>query len=234
MKKLFAIILVFIFLCVATVFLAWNFKTSIASYILSKQLHSVPVSIEVLKLSKTNAMIQNLFIGNPKRSKTDTALETQEINIEGTLKELRADPLTIDGITVNDTLLAIEYYNESGSENNWSVMLNDEEKKEKVDKNGRGYLIRRLTFNNLTVQVTKANGETTRYPTLEKLEFYNISDETGFPIKDIEKAIFNVVLKSIFQRFGLDNLLKSLDPTQWVPGIIPFFGKKAPSQQLMP
>lgn len=231
MKKLFAIILIFIFLCVTAAFLAWNFKTSIASYVLSKQLHNVPVNIELLKLSKTNVQIENLFIGNPKRSKTETALETQEIDIEGSIQELRADPLTIDSITANNTLLAIEYYNDSGTENNWSIMLNDTEKKEKPKENGKGYLIRRLTFNNLTVQVTKANGETTRYPTLEKLEFYNISDETGFPIKDIEKAIFNVVLKSIFQRFGLDNLLKSLDPTQWIPGVIPFFGKKEPSQK---
>ncbi|PIS01660.1 MAG: hypothetical protein COT84_01055 [Chlamydiae bacterium CG10_big_fil_rev_8_21_14_0_10_35_9] len=225
MKKFLAVILIIIFVLVTAIFLSWIYRTSLTAYFISKQLNGVPVNIESMEFSKDNLKVRNLFIGNPPQSKTATALESQLIDVDATLQELRGKRLTIEGITVDNSLLAIEFYNQSGTENNWSYMLNGDDEKEK-DTNGKEYLIKRLTLKNLTVQVTKMDGSVTRYPTLEKLEFYNISNETGFPIKDIEKAIFNTVLKSIFQRFGLDNLLKSLDPAEWVPGILPFFGKE--------
>ena len=46
------------------------------------------------------------------------------------------------------------------------------------------------------------------------MEFHNISSESGFPIAEIEKAIFKLVMQDIFKQF---DLLQKL-PLQNVPG----------------
>ncbi|MGD2170334.1 MAG: hypothetical protein PVI40_08855, partial [Chlamydiota bacterium] len=131
MKKFLAVILIIIFVLVTVVFLSWIYRTSLTSYFISKQLNGVPVNIESMEFSKDNLKVKNLFIGNPPQSKTATALESQLIDVDATLQEIRGKRLTIEGITVDDSLLAIEFYNQSGTENNWSYMLNGDEEKEK-------------------------------------------------------------------------------------------------------
>ena len=67
------------------------------------------------------------------------------------------------------------------------------------------------------------NGQVKRYPTIPSMEFHNISDETGFPVSEIEKAIFNQVLKNLYQQLDLQNTLKQLIPGgNYIPKI-PFF-----------
>ena len=59
------------------------------------------------------------------------------------------------------------------------------------------------------------------FPTIEKLEFYNISDETGFPIEEVEKAIAHAILKSVFQKFNLLHLIQA--PVKIIEKVIPIF-----------
>ena len=121
--------------------------------------------------------------------------------------------MTIDEIVVRDIFVGVEFYDSKQKESNWNYILATDEKKEK--KGEKDYLIRKLVLYNLTVQVTQSNGQVKRYPTIPKMEFYNISSETGFPIDQIEKAIFNLVLKDLFKKLNLDQILK--DQLQKVP-----------------
>lgn len=223
MKKFFIFILIVICIAITAIFIGWNYKTSLFAHFLSKQLNHVPVELSNLKLTKTEAKIFDLHIGTPKKSKTTTSLDTRLITVNATLQNLRANPLTVQEISMNDIFIGIEYYNLSGSNNNW-VQILAKKKTEEKKATSKKYLIKKLTLRNLTVQVTDFQGKVTRYPTLDKLEFYDISDETGFPIDDIEKAILNAVLRAAFQKLGLDFLMESISPSKWVPGIIPFFG----------
>ena len=76
--------------------------------------------------------------------------------------------------------------------------------------------------------MTKADGSFKRYPTIPRMEFHNISSETGFPISEIEKAIFDLVMKDLFRKLQLDQLLRTIDPLKNLPGgsnikHLPFF-----------
>jgi hypothetical protein len=207
MKKVLLVVAIAFAAIVAVALLAWINRSSLAARMISKTLH-VPVKIQALEFSPGQALIANLWIGNPPRSKTKTSFSTERIDFAGSWRQLRADPLTIDQIVLSQIFVGIEIYDSNSKDNNWARML-------KQDKPGatsdRDYLIRRLVLNNLTVRVTQPNGTVKTYPTIPRMEFRNISSATGFPIEEIEKAIFKMVLKDLFQQLNLDQLLDSFN-----------------------
>lgn len=214
--------LLIILLCIG-VFFAWSNRTSLVSKFLSKHLH-VSVTIDSIDLDQNALFFKSFWIGNPPNSRTNTAFSSKSIEIEGTAKNLLQEVLTIDLIEFKDIFLGLEYYDKSESASNWSVILSGPAKKNTTHK----YLIRNLVLRNLQVSVTDATGKTTQYPLLKRIELHNISDETGFPVEEIEKALFQAVLKNIIKQFGLKNLFNSATQ-QWVPGAIrslPFVPKK--------
>ncbi len=180
----------------------------------------VPVTIENITYSKNNLDIKNFDVSNPKGSQTKTALIAKNINISASLEEIKGDVLTVNSITLDNLMIGIEFYNSDGSKNNWATIMGMPPAKQKGKK--RKYLIKTLTLNNIGVTLTKKDGTKQTFPTIKKIEFHNISDETGFPIDEIEKAIAHAILKSIFQQFNLENLLKTINPANIIKKAIPF------------
>ncbi|HSX26583.1 MAG TPA: hypothetical protein VLE89_06220 [Chlamydiales bacterium] len=220
MKKFFLALLLLILLVVAAGVLSWTNRTSFAAHFLSKSM-KVPVTLHSLDIRKNQAHIDSLSIGNPPHSKTPTSFTTQTMMIQATLKEIVGNPLIIEEIDMSNIQVNIEYYNEDGTDNNWAriLALNPEIK----EKKSRDYLIKTLILTNLTVTLNYANGKTKTYPTIPRMEFHNISSETGFPIDEIEKAIFDLVMKDIFRKLGLDRLLQTIEPLKSIPKSLPLF-----------
>ena len=217
MKKLFILLPSFILLLIIIVIIGWFNIPNILAYILSNKFN-VTVTIGNVNISKNNLLIKELSIKNPKGSKTNTAFYSKEIDIRTTLKNLKSEELTIKSLNFNNNIIGIEFYNKTGKDNNWNRILKSKNSKNKIK---RKYLIKKLILNNLTVILTKENSQKQTFPTIEKLEFYNISDETGFPIEEIEKAIAQTIIKSIFEKYNLLNLLKELSPTNLIKKITP-------------
>ena len=228
MKKIFIFFISFIVILLVIATFCWFNLPSIVSHYLSKDF-GIPISIENIKISSDELNIDNFRMSNLPPAKTPTALSSKTIKINATWKELRSEKLTIDKISINDINIGVELFNKSGDKNNWATIITPQEKKEikKEDDKKKGYLIRTLRLNNISVILTKANGKVKRFPPIKYLEFHNISDETGFPIEQIEQAILQTIMKSIFQQYGLESLLKTINPTNLIPKIIelPFFGK---------
>lgn len=149
-------------------------------------------------------------MANPKGSKTDTSFSCKNININSSFKNIRSKTLTINSITLDDIIIGVEFYNTLGTDNNWSRIMKT---KEKPTKSKRNYLIKTLSLNNISIVLTKPDGSRQNLPSIQKLEFHNISDESGFPIDEIEKAIAHIILRSIFQKYHLLELIKSISPT---------------------
>lgn len=210
MRKWLLLLALVVVILIVGAALCWVNRASVAARHLQKQL-KVPVQIASLDFETGKATASNLWIGNPRRSKTQTAFSAQYIEIGATLKELRGNPLTIDEIALEEILVEIEMY--GGKESNWSYILSHRKKKA---SQSRDYLIRKLVIRNLTVQVTQADGSSKTYPMIDEMTFYNISSETGFPVDEIEKAIFNLMMQEILRKFGLQQLNNTLD--QVVPG----------------
>ena len=220
MKKIFIPLISFILIIVIIGFILWFNIPNIIARMISKEL-SVPVSIENVVISKHNLVIENLDVGTPKNSKTKSSFSSKIIDMETSLKHLRGETLTINSLMFQDSIIGIEFYNATGTNNNWATIMSTPTKSKKQTK--RKYLIKKLILTNITVVLTKANGQKQTFPTIDRLEFENITDETGFPIDEIEKAIAQAVLRSVFQKFNLLHLFDNIPPVNVIKKIVPLF-----------
>lgn len=214
MKKTIISIVIAIVLLIA---LAWISKTSIAAHFLSREF-GVPVRIETMVYSQGNLNARGIHVFNPKSSKTPTALQVQDLNIKTTPSQLFAKTLTIDLIELNNTMLGVELYSSGKFSNNWGEILstdgNDKTKKSKP------YLIKKLKLKTLTILLTDTDGKTKSYGPID-FEFNNISDKSGFPLYDMEKAIMQQIIKEVILKYHIPNIIKSLAPSGIVPQVLP-------------
>jgi len=216
MKRILIGLLTLLLLAVVAASVLWLNRASLFAEYLSRHLH-VPVTLQSLTLSKTEADLTQLWIGNPKRSQTSTAFSAEQIAILSTVDQVLANPLVIDEIDISNIFVGIEYYPDGHT--NWGMILGSDKPEAKP---GRDYLIRTLVLTNLTIVVTQANGQRKQYPTLARMEFHNISSDTGFPISEIEKAIFNQMMKDLLKQLNLQDLFKQIpvpknSPLQYWP-----------------
>ncbi len=218
MKKFLIIFFSSIIIVVIIGFIIWFNIPNIIAHMLSKEFN-VPVSIQSVSITKKHLKIDDLNIGTPKGSKTESSFFSKKIDVRSSLSQIRSKTLTIDSFTLTNNIIGIEFYNSSGSKNNWATMMSSPIKSQNHPK--RKYLIKKLTLYNITVVLTKANGQRQTFPTIEKLEFFNITDETGFPIEEIEKAIAQAIIKSVFEKFNLLHLLKNVPGMNIIKKIIP-------------
>jgi len=206
MRKL-SLFLALALLCLAiAATLTWTNRSTILAHFMSRQLR-VPVTIRALDLSKTSSAISRLWVGNFPGSKSSTSFTAESIRMQAALEQIFEDPMTIEAIDIDDIFVGIEYY--QGGDTNWSRILQSKVPKKKKP---RDYLIRTLTLRNLTVQVMQADGKVKRYPTIKQMEFHNITSETGFPVEEIEKAIFDLMMKDLMRKLPIDQLFRGINP----------------------
>lgn len=208
MRK-FSLFLSLALLCLAVAIgITWTNRENILAHFMSRQLR-VPVSIRTLDISKTSAEITRMWIGNFPKSQTSTSFTAETLRLDATLDQIFGNPVTIEQIDINDIFVGIEFYDANGNDNNWGRILHENGQKK---RHSREYLIRTLILRNLTVELTQANGKVKRYPTIKQMEFHNISSASGFPVEEIEKAIFEMMMKDIFKKLQLDQLFKTILP----------------------
>ena len=181
--------------------------------LIQKHLGGTPVTLKALEFSEHGAELTKLVVKNPRGFRSPTAFTAEKITIDTTWEQFRANPLTIELITMDNLFVTIEE-NRKGK-TNWDKILSGGSKQK---PNGRRWLIRTLILRNLTVRVIKADGSSKTYPTLRRMEFHNLSDETGFPVSEIEKAIFNEMMKNLFRNLDLQRIIRPA-----LPGIPGFF-----------
>ncbi len=209
MKKILLSLGVCILALTALMGIAWIQKTAIFAHFLSDEMR-VKVTLQDLDITKRNITLTNLWIGNPPSSKASTSFSSQWIELNTHPTFIFDNPMIIDQITISDIDIGIEYYEDQTT--NWDYILRSTARRKK-DKN---YLIRTLILTNLTVTVTSKNGTKKQYPTIDRMEFHNISSESGFPVEEIEKAIFKKVMQNLFDKLNLfkktpfDSLPKSV------------------------
>lgn len=219
MKKVGAVFLIFI----SFVFLIWVFSSQIISFIMSHDF-KIPISIQKLELRKDHFYIADLEIKNLKKIESDKALFSKEIFIQSSLKQLLGKTLTFDLIHLKDIEVNIEFYDSSGKENNWVEILKVQSE---TKASNSPYLIKRILFENLHIFLYK-NGKKSSLANIDKLELQNISSDSGFPSNELEKAILSSLMKSIFLKVGLQNLIEEIEPQNLIPNLfhaIPFIGK---------
>jgi len=219
MKKFFLISLGALALLVVFCLFAWANKTNFTASYFAREL-GVPVRMQTLHIHTGGADVSRFWVGNPPRAKTSTAFSSDTIQIATTFSQLVGETLVIDDIALADIYVGIEYYSSNKKKSNWDEIFSN--RPEKSDQNGRDYLIKTLTLDRMKIEVVDAKGGVKTY-TLPHMEFHNISRETGFPIGEIEKAIFNQIIQQLIQKFTLDQLMNpgTISIPKTIP--LPFF-----------
>lgn len=197
MRNVVGIVAFLILILCGASWLVWEKRTSIAAHFLSKHL-GVPVDIQNLDVTKTKIDIQDLWIGTPSDSRTATSFSAKTIDISTNTTKILQNPLIIDQITIANIFVGLEYSQDGTT--NWTHMLGDADSSK---AKGRDSLIRTLILENLTVEAVQENGRKKRYPTIRRMQFHNISNETGIPIGEIEKAIFRLMMKDLMDKLNL-------------------------------
>lgn len=200
------VILVIIALLVAL----WLLKGPIIASYLSKKL-DVNVFIGNISVSTKKTNITRFKINNPIGSRTNTAFSSKEISIQYQWNRLKADPSVIDQITLSDVFLGIEFYNLTGSQNNWTTILENVNQEKKKEREGKEVIIKRLIITDLSVQVRgKGLFESwKKVKEIPRIEFRNISSRKGFPTQELIRKIFD---EANIQKY----LKEALQPQKWL------------------
>ncbi|MEL7431087.1 MAG: hypothetical protein AAGI90_00960 [Chlamydiota bacterium] len=221
MRLLIKLLLSFILIVLIVLGIAWVFRAKIVAHYISKSLNDAKVTVQHFHYEDASFKIEDLEIFNIDDERT-TAFSAEMIEIDASWKDLTKTPLVIEAIELSNLSIQIEV--SSNGTTNWDRLLKEQNKSRKK-KPSKAYLIQELTLRNLFVTVTTANGKVTQYPMIDELVLYNISNETGFPLREVEKAIFQIVLRKLFEDFGIriiDNILKGIVPD---PSNLPFLGR---------
>lgn len=228
MRKLFSVFFFFFLLLLLIFSIGWANRTTLFCHFLSHQLQ-VPVHLDTLQVSLQQVSASKLLIENPPHSQTSTAFSSETVILNGTLEEVLGSTLTIEEIRLKNIFVGIEFYDPDKQRTNWTQLLTISRPSDPHSKN---YLIRKLILENLTVEVIQANGDRKQYPTIERIELHQINHESGFPIEEIEKAIFKLMLQDLFKQLDLEQLLNIL-PAGILPAPLPQGGLLKPLPGLL-
>ncbi|MBF8262543.1 MAG: hypothetical protein HW387_208 [Parachlamydiales bacterium] len=208
----------------AVIVFLWLIKAPIMSSYLS-QLLGMRVSVASVSVSPTETKMSNFKIDNPWKYKGATAFQAATIQADYQWNQLRSDPTVIDRIEIDQIYLGIEFFNSSGSQNNWKEIAAKIPKREAESKE---VIINELIFTNMTVEITGMGvWAKTETRTIDRMEFTNVSSKNGFPTREL--------IANVFGNAGLMDYIKNIIP---LPGgilkmLIPF-GCNEKGQATMP
>ncbi len=213
-----------VILCIVVVILGlWLMKAPILSRYLTEKI-GVPVSIDSVSMRPSRTEIHDFKIKNPHGFSPKEALKAKRTSIDYQFGHLFGAITEIDQIEIDDIFLSIILKNLSGSENNWTAIV---EGMPPENSHQREVIIHRLILSNLNVEIR--GSKLLKLPPskhIDRLEFKEVSSKTGFPTKEL--------IKEIFQGAGIDQYIKDLlSPGKLLnPGLI--FGENKKSLEMSP
>ncbi len=211
---------IYLFLFIAVFALAYFFRAEVFSFVLSRDF-KMKVSLEQIDFSKNGVDVEKIRIENHKEFAHSPALFCKSLGIRTSLKKFFAKKLVIDEIALNNLELNIEFLDEKQEISNFTKLLNSNGHHSKKAKKGKGYLIKKLILKDITINLFFLK-KSSKKVKIKEIEFENISNETGFPIDQIEKAILHEIMRSVFKKVGIKSLLKNVTPNYLAPKLIPF------------
>lgn len=207
------ILLLSIVLTIATL-IGYSRLPDIASKYLSKHL-KVAVTIEDIHLSSDEIEIDNIEISNIPGSILSKALSVQKTIFKAPLKTYIKNKILIDKILLDDIYLGLEFESSKSTEGNWSTLMtnlqsNQKSSSEKTKETE--VIIKELVLTNIRVEIVyKQEGSAVKkLAPIDRIVLKNISSKEGIPSDQITKIVLNQMLKSVFSKENLKNMLEGV------------------------
>lgn len=219
MRKTLIIIFGVIVVLVLAAILVWNMLPSIVSRDLSKRT-KVSVSIGAFGITPSSLKVDRIRMGNPPGSILKDALSIDEVKVSVPLTRFFDDNIVIDLMTMDDVYLGLEFESQRSTKGNWTtIMQNLKEStssdKKKAQDTGKStsVLIKKLIITDLQIELAyRSDRKVRKLRPIEKIELDNISSEGGLPTAQITDIIMSEMLKEVFSKEGLQNMLQNVLP----------------------
>lgn len=214
--KTFTVFIVLIILAIVLFFIFWSKVPDTIANHLSKKLH-VQVSIGDMRLLPKTVKVDQFQIGNPSGYiSLPKAFSAETITIKAPLTEYLKKQIVIQEVHVDDIYLGLEFDSLSSTDGNWTVIMSrvhDTTEKEKKEKAGqKKILIKKLIFTNISTYLvfTKEKIGIKKLPKIDRIELYDVSSEGGFPTDQLLNSVLGKMLRSVFEKEQLKNMLKDI------------------------
>lgn len=225
------IVVLVILAAVIVGFIFWSRVPDILANHLSEKL-KVSVEIDSIGLGWGKIDVKEIQIGNPPGSILAKAFTCNEIDVMAPVTRYLSKNIVIDEIDVKDVYLGLEFDSPSGTSGNWTTIMGNlksttgagseptgsRKKKRKEEpapspsSSARTVLIHRLVLTNIDVDVVyrKDGGKVQKLPRIPRIELTEISSEGGVPIDQIMNSVLGEMLKQVFIKQNLKNMLQNL------------------------
>lgn len=226
MKTFFKSLTGLIVICIlAAIILFYLAKSRLPDMISSKLSKTLQVAVEIgdISFGLDRIKIDNFEIGNPRGFKLEHALTTQEILIQSSLTGYLKKDIVIEEIDLNNVYLGFEFESASGTSGNWTtIMSNAQNAQTQSTKSAseKTVLIKRLVLNNINADLLyQNNGKVRHLPTIPQIVLVNISSKGGNLTDQLMNSALGQMLKEIFVKENLKNMLDNLLEPVKVPGV---------------
>ena len=232
------IVTVIILAAVIVSFIFWSRVPDILANNLSKKM-KVSVEIDSIGLGWGKIDLKKIQIGNPSGSILAKAFSCNEIDVLAPFTNYLSQNIVIDEIDVNDVYLGLEFDSASGTTGNWTTIMGNlnaspdssaatskgkKKRKEQpapagASSSSRTVLIHRLVLTNIDVDVVyrKDGGKVKRLPRIPRIELTEISSEGGLPMNQIMNSVLGEMLKQVFLKENLKNMMQDLMDNPNIP-----------------
>ncbi len=216
------LIVIIILAAVIAGFVLWSRVPDMLANNLSKKM-KVSVAIDSIGLGWGKIDLKKIEIGNPPNSMLSKAFSCNEIDVNAPFTRYLNKHIVIDEIDLNDVYLGLEFESASSTKGNWTTIMNNiqsstagqvNKKKGETPPQGteRSVLIHRIVLTNINVDVVykKEGGKVRKLPTIPRMELTEISSEGGLPMDQITNSVLGEMLKQVFIKENLKNMLQEL------------------------
>lgn len=206
---LFAII---ILAAVVIAFISWSRVPDILATNLSKKM-KVTVDIDEINLGFSNINVEKIKIGNPPNSILPKAFSADLVSVNSPLTRYLDKNIVIEEINISDIYLGLEFNTPRGTQGNWTTIMGNvssstSSSSKKINKT---LLIKRLVLTNIATEVAyKESGHVKKLPIIDRIELTNISSEGGFPMDQLMSSVLGQMLKQVFIKQNLQNMLEGI------------------------
>jgi uncharacterized protein involved in outer membrane biogenesis len=233
LSMLSGIIIGAIVILVILLFIGWSRIPDILAHHLSKEM-KVSVEVEDVNLSLKSIGIEKLEIGNPKGSLLPKAFSSDSIMINAPISNYLDKQIVLDEVLLDKVYIGLEFDAPGSKSGNWTTIMGNLKSANKGEKKGKTVLIKKLILTgiNLDLVYRQGGGKIQHLPPIKRMEFTNISSETGIPTQQISDIILSETLRSIFQRENLQNMIEGFmqSPSKGIENLIQPFKNFLPSQ----
>lgn len=225
-KGLFVSAIIPIFLIIMVVlYLMWNQVPRRLSQTLSNALRT-SVIIGDATISPSSLGLQKIIISSPRQSLLPQAFRCETLSVNAPLLGYLKDNIVIDSIELDNVYLGLEFDSPQSTSGNWTRLMDNLSKstaQNSNDKSNKTILIKKLRITNTRCQVVYANkkdGPINLKP-IPVMEFDNISSTSGFPVEQLSNSVLGQMLKEVFIRENLADMLnKWINPQEQIPDIL--------------